>query len=306
MSKGLRVYELIFLFTKQLEVPKEQRPTAMRFIIGAYNAVLSKIKLNHKLNSVITSKHISALDITEHMKDKLNTLLRKKLTVVERKQLDKSRLLDELTSTMGIGREKANQLIKMGLTKSTQLKQKKYVSVLPDSVIMFMKYKPLKLMAHKDIKKIEPKLIGFKKASATIVGGYLRKKPFSKDIDVMLVSTNSNILDDYITYLETKFKNVVVYLHGTHKVSLIILITGKIYYKLDVFRSLPTTQYSMLLYSTGSKQFNIRMRAMAKRKGYLLNQNGLFKKNSKTPIAVTSEQDFFKILGMRYTPPHRR
>jgi DNA polymerase/3'-5' exonuclease PolX len=118
-----------------------------------------------------------------------------------------------------------------------------------------------------------------------------------------------------INYLQTQFNNVRVYAHGKDKVSLVILVTKDakrhIYYKVDVFRSSPKTQYSMLLYSTGSKQFNIRMRGVARKKGYLLNQNGLFKldkngKSNKTPIPVKSEKDFFRILGMKYVLPENR
>jgi DNA polymerase/3'-5' exonuclease PolX len=51
------------------------------------------------------------------------------------------------------------------------------------------------------------------------------------------------------------------------------------------------------------------MRGIAKRKGYILNQYGLFKmpvNDSSTPVKVKSEKDFFKILEMPYVIPKDR
>ena len=60
----------------------------------------------------------------------------------------------------------------------------------------------------------------------------------------------------------------------------------------------------MLLYSTGSKQFNINLRTKAKKLGYKLNQEGLFKNNKK--INVRGEKGIFKKLKVPYLPPEKR
>ena len=75
-------------------------------------------------------------------------------------------------------------------------------------------------------------------------------------------------------------------------------------YKYDVFRCQSSEEASMLLYSTGSKSFNIKMRANAKRQGYLLNQHGLFKNGKMVPTHF--EADFFNILGMQWLEPKDR
>jgi DNA polymerase (family 10) len=59
-----------------------------------------------------------------------------------------------------------------------------------------------------------------------------------------------------------------------------------------------------MLYSTGSKENNIRMRAKAKSQGLLLNQYGLFKKGEK--INLKTEKDYYDYLGMKYLEPHER
>jgi DNA polymerase/3'-5' exonuclease PolX len=78
---------------------------------------------------------------------------------------------------------------------------------------------------------------------------------------------------------------------------------------MDFFRANPIESPYMLLYSTGSKEFNLKMRSHAKQHGYLLNQKGLYYADDKTKLVRTgikSEKEIFQVLGMQYTPPHLR
>jgi DNA polymerase beta len=63
--------------------------------------------------------------------------------------------------------------------------------------------------------------------------------------------------------------------------------------------------YSAILYFTGAKDFNRKMRYIADSMGYTLNEYGLFDENGK-PFIVTSEKDIFNILGMEYLTPDKR
>lgn len=58
------------------------------------------------------------------------------------------------------------------------------------------------------------------------------------------------------------------------------------------------------LYFTGPKAFNISMRGMAKKKGLLLNEKGLFK--GKKCVAAKSEAEIFQALGLPYMDPEER
>lgn len=68
-----------------------------------------------------------------------------------------------------------------------------------------------------------------------------------------------------------------------------------------------------LLHFTGSKEHNVKIRQIANALGYTLNEYGLipleenqkspFSKRSKTPV---SEENIYKVLGMRYIPPELR
>ena len=303
----MKVYELLFFFNKNIETIDTKSDT-YRFIKIAYNNVIKKIKDAYDLNHNITKSDIDILDITQNMKGKLIEILSYKITELDKKNLCKDRLLQELTNITGIGKSKANKLIQLGLTNIKQLNQKKWEPFLNEGSALFLQNKPLREIPNALIKKLEPKLIEFKQAKTKLVGGFIRKKIFSKDIDVMIISNSDNIINEYIKYLKNIFSDVNVYIKGSDKASIIIFFKEQ-YLKIDIFVSPIKYQYAMLLYATGSKQFNIKMRGIAKRMGYVLNQYGLYKlpisPNSK-PLPVTSEKDFFTILGIPYVTPQNR
>ena len=64
-----------------------------------------------------------------------------------------------------------------------------------------------------------------------------------------------------------------------------------------------------MLYFTGSGEFNLNMRAFAKKKGYTINEYGIYKLvNGKKgdKVDIQSEEDIFKILDLEYVEPHNR
>ncbi|HEY8731039.1 MAG TPA: DNA polymerase/3'-5' exonuclease PolX [Candidatus Limnocylindria bacterium] len=64
-----------------------------------------------------------------------------------------------------------------------------------------------------------------------------------------------------------------------------------------------------LLYFTGSKEHNVRLRGYALRKKLLLNEYGLYRVGEEkggTPIASRTEEDIYAALGMDWIPPELR
>jgi len=59
-----------------------------------------------------------------------------------------------------------------------------------------------------------------------------------------------------------------------------------------------------LLYFTGSKNFNIKIRQLAIRKGLKVNEYGIFRKDRF--VAGRNEEEIFKLLGMSYVEPELR
>ena len=77
--------------------------------------------------------------------------------------------------------------------------------------------------------------------------------------------------------------------------------------------------YASLLYFTGSDMFNVAMRTEALKKGFTINEYGIFRLPADTatgspskltgkgePIEVKSEEDIFKTIGMPFVPPRLR
>ena len=59
-----------------------------------------------------------------------------------------------------------------------------------------------------------------------------------------------------------------------------------------------------LQYFTGSKEHNIHLREIAKKKGLKISEYGIFKGNKK--IGGQLEEDIYKTLGMDWIPPELR
>lgn len=127
-----------------------------------------------------------------------------------------------------------------------------------------------------------------------------------------MIVSDKNTIPDYIENLREHFSEVHVYAQGSGKASLIIKNNDD-FLKIDIFITSVVYQHAMLLYAIGSKRFNIKMRSIAKRKGFMLNQYGLFPLDARGvvekntgPMGVNSERDFFTILGMPYVMPYNR
>lgn len=80
--------------------------------------------------------------------------------------------------------------------------------------------------------------------------------------------------------------------------------------RVDLMATPPDEWVTSLLYFTGSKEFNIAMRAKAKRMGLTLNEHGLYRDTASgggLAFGVpNSEREVFAHLGMKYVPPERR
>ena len=245
----MKVYEVLFLFNKHLEESRKKFPKKFNYIKIAYTNVVNKIKESYEIDSNLSKSNVNQLDITNHMKTKLTFILTQKINAVDKKELKKSQLLDELINVAGIGKKKADELINLGLTSIKQINQKKWESHLNSGTILLIKNKPLRRIPHETIKKLEKKFISFKSAKAKLVGGFMREKPFSKDIDVMLVSDKKTIITDYIKYLNKQFSEIYVYAKGSDKASLVLrnpLQKATQFLKVDIFSSPVKYQHAML------------------------------------------------------------
>jgi DNA polymerase (family 10) len=130
-----------------------------------------------------------------------------------------------------------------------------------------------------------------------IAGSARRKKETIGDLDILVVSSKPKPVMDYFV---SRPWIIRVYGKGEAKSSV------KAENGMDVdLRVLPAKSYGAgLLYFTGSKDHNIRLRELAIKKGLKLNEYGLFK-GSKM-IAGRTEEDIYRNLGLQYIPPEMR
>ncbi|MEF3279834.1 MAG: DNA polymerase/3'-5' exonuclease PolX [Elusimicrobiota bacterium] len=141
-------------------------------------------------------------------------------------------------------------------------------------------------------------LKGFGYKKIEYAGSLRRKKETIGDIDIIAVG-KSDIAEKFINYpLVEK-----VLSKGDRKASVML----KNNMQCDL-RIVDEDSYgAALCYFTGSKQHNIRLREIANKLGYTLNEYGLFKNyGSKEKIAGKDEQEIYKKLGLFYVPPELR
>jgi len=145
------------------------------------------------------------------------------------------------------------------------------------------------------LKRVKPLLVRLKPLHPVIAGSARRRKPTVHDIDILVVGNGSlhQTLLELLEDLPVKFSG------GDCKLKL--KINGV---PVDILNTRPESWGAALLYLTGSPGFNIRQRALAKRKGLLLNEKGLWRDGHM--VAGRTEREVFKALGMRYRYPWER
>lgn len=133
-------------------------------------------------------------------------------------------------------------------------------------------------------------------------GSLRRMKETVRDIDILVTSPEpQTVMDKVVNFQQVK----EVVLQGETKSS--IITEQKV--QVDV-RVVDENSYgAALMYFTGSKAHNIKLRAMAQKKKWKLNEYGLFSaagaKGAKR-IAGLTEEEMYKKLGLLFIPPELR
>ncbi len=169
-------------------------------------------------------------------------------------------------------------------------------------------YKPIRRIPRNIINYVEDITKSYK-IPFIYVGSYRRGSSSSSDMDV-LIKRNNPLPSDFIETLNKKIGTYVYfyepYALGDSKISVILNVKKyKVNVKMDIFITNKLEYPFALLYSTGSKEFNIMMRSRCKKMGLLLNQKGLYKSDG-TLINCVSEKDIFEAIGMVYISPLKR
>lgn len=227
--------------------------------------------------------------------------------------------LSELTAVEGLGPKKIKKLYeKLGIKNLKDLeraakqgKVRKLEDFGPRSEanilegIQFLKQSRGRFLLGfvlPDILAIKDRLRKLKEVKQLAVAGSVRRhKETIGDADILVVSDNPKPVMDYFVSMPEVVK---VFAHGETK-SAIKLKNG-----LDVdLRVVPEESYGAALnYFTGSKDHNVLLRQLAIKKGYKLNEYGLFKisKGKEIRIAGRTEEEIYKALDLDYIEPELR
>ena len=127
----------------------------------------------------------------------------------------------------------------------------------------------------------------------SIAGSLRRRKETIGDIDILALS---DYPDDVMNFFVMYYDVDRVLLQGSTKTS--VLLNDNLQVDLRVVKE--ESFGSALQYFTGSKEHNIKMRSIAIKKGFKLNEYGLFDKKSGEYIAGKNEEEIYKKLGLSY------
>ncbi len=149
-----------------------------------------------------------------------------------------------------------------------------------------------------EIRAIEERLRKSANVEQIVVAGSTRRrKETIGDVDILAISKKPGPVMDFFVKMPEVMR---VFAHGETKSAI------KIKSGLDVdLRVVAAESYGAALsYFTGSKDHNIALREIAIKRGYKLNEYGLFK--GKRQIAGKTEEEIYKALGMDYIEPEMR
>ncbi len=229
--------------------------------------------------------------------------------------------INELVKVYGIGTSMANKLYKNYNVKSiADLKKISKEIKLPDSVLTGIKYiglskeniprDEMELIDNylkQQINKVDIHLYGL------ICGSYRRNTGTNKtsnDIDLILIHpSNDNMYLHKLIQILKEDKFIIASLTAenvkTKYMGLCKLNKSQWIRRLDI-RFIPMeSYYYAILYFTGPRDFNRKMRMIAQSMSMTLNEYGLYTKDNKR-IPAKSEKEIFDKLKMEYVVPELR
>jgi DNA polymerase beta len=225
------------------------------------------------------------------------------------------KIMKKFQTVHGIGPAKSKEFYEKGMRSIDDLKQNEHL--LTHAQKIGIKY-------YDDLQKRVPrnyittiyvliiyflnKYFGKNTYNIEIAGSYRRGFKDSGDIDCLISTSNftlkdavnilveKNIVKDVLSMKQEKFMGIA----GCPSNSFQNV-------RLDI-QFISNEQWGCaLLYFTGSKEFNQYMRSIAKEKGMLLNEHGLYYINSNKNIGKNlEEKEIFEKLKMKYVEPKFR
>ncbi len=315
MTTNLTIANIFNEIAELLEL-KDENP----FKIRAYrNAAQTLENLTEDVSEISRRGELTELPgIGKDLSERINEFLTShKISLYEELKKKTPRVLLDMKNIPGIGAKKALLLHKKLKLKSlSDLEAKARAHKLQGLPGMGEKTEENILKGLEFLKKssgrfslengvpLAEEIIGeLKKLKETkqvsVAGSVRRGKETIHDVDILATATNSaRVMDKFVSLPVAS--DIIA--KGDTKSS-IRTINGL---QADLRVVDPKSFGACLLYFTGSKEHNIRLRDIAKRKGYKLNEYGLFSEKTDRLVSSGSEEELYKILGLEYIPPELR
>jgi DNA polymerase (family X) len=137
---------------------------------------------------------------------------------------------------------------------------------------------------------------------AELAGSLRRRMETIGDIDIIIlaeVKHRARIVNRFISLPQVK-KMLV---KGSTKASVVLKEPEM---QVDI-RLVHDYEYgAAMLYFTGNKEHNIKLRTIARNKGYKINEYGIFDAATNKKRAGATEEEMYSFLGLHYIPPEQR
>ncbi len=289
------------------------------FRIRAYrNAALTIRQYSRSMQSLVDEgKKLTDLPgIGEDLAEKIKTILKTgKLPLLEEVRARTPAALSDLMTIEGLGPKRVKTLYKeLKIRSLDDLKrkakdgkihelegfgEKTETNILEHIARYSGKEKRMKLSAAEEVAE---SICDYLKAiegikDLTIAGSFRRRKETVGDLDILVTAKNdSPVMRQFTEYDEVD----EVVSHGKTRSS-VVLRSGL---HVDL-RVLPQVSYGAALqYFTGSREHNIEVRRLAVKKGYKINEYGVFKGDKR--IAGKTEKEVYGKVGLPYIEPELR
>jgi DNA polymerase beta len=279
----------------------------------AYSIVIRNLEeFENPIYSIDDIKNIKGIgkSIKEKITEIIETGTLKKLDKIKEDQIN----IDDLIRIHGIGNVKAIELYtKYNIKTIADLE--KHPEFLNNKQLLGLKYYKefeLKIPRTEMIKHetyIKSIIANYdSNIQFELVGSFRRGLPQSGDIDIIITSdTTSNNATNTIADIINLFKKdkyiIDDFAEGEHKyMGICKLKRHKHFRRIDILYATKDVWPYSLLYFTGNKDFNVKLRKLALSKGYSLNEYGLSDINTE----LTTEEEVLNFLGLKYIEPFER
>lgn len=242
-----------------------------------------KIKKHEELKQKVPSELLELMKVP-HIGPKTLKIAYDKLNVRTRKDFLEALENKTLESIKGFGPKKIEN-IKKGLEIYEKSKDRMFILdawFIAKDILNFVK-------SIKEVKQF------------SLAGSLLRGKETIGDIDILVSCEKEDAQKVHKAFLN--YEEIMSVLGSGETKTSVILKNSR---QVDIRTIEPKNWGAALQYFTGSKEHNVRLRDIAKEKGYKISEYGIFDAKTDKRLGGEKEKDIYALLGMDVPPPEIR